>query len=53
MGELCCHAHSKEDREQSLEALREVPKSLPCRDDCMQYYLESLEEYMTRKVENK
>jgi len=27
-GDLCCHAHSKEDREQSIDAMKDVPKQL-------------------------
>ena len=40
MGELCCHSHSKEDREQTIEAMKEVPKVLHSLNDYMQYYLE-------------
>jgi hypothetical protein len=35
MGDLCCHSHSKEDRDQSIEAIKEVPKQLHYLNDSM------------------
>lgn len=53
MGDLCCHAHSKEDREQSLDAMKEAPKVLPHQNESMQYYQDSLDEYLIKKTDAK
>jgi len=53
MGELCCHAHSNDDREHALDAMKDVPKLLPHPNEGMQYYLESLDDYSFKKPEIK
>ena len=36
-----------------MDAMKEVPKCLQQPGDCMQYYLDSLEEYTCKKAETK
>lgn len=50
LGDLCAHAHSQEERDLALKALRNVPRKLPYSlqeiDNTMRDYLEYLPDYM-------
>ena len=50
VGELCCHAHSNEERKQALDVLEALlPKQLPYSNEVMQCYLDALPEYMQKR----
>ena len=54
LAELCCHAHSNEERRQALDVLEApVPKQLPHPNEGMQYYLELVPDYSQKKPEKE
>ena len=54
LAELCCHAHSNEEKKQSKDVLEAaVPKQLPHPNEGMQYYLELVSEYIIKKPEKE
>ena len=49
LGELCCHAHSNEEKRQASEVLEApVPKQLPHPNEGMQFYSELISEYIKK-----
>ena len=54
LAELCCHAHSNEERKQAIDVLESsVPKQLPHPNEGMQYYLEILPDYTQKRPEKE
>ena len=52
--DFCCHAHSQEERDLALAALKNLPKSLPATShEEMSYYLELLPDYMEKRKPEK